>query len=133
MVKAAFIKRLRQEYGFSNIRSEAKAWAEDEVAAIRKKFGPAPVIDFKTTYWALASYTKKHVYYHAPVKVRARIIGTEGSVIWKAACSYKAEKGEDSPTFEEAAAKDGALLKKMLRDAADYCAQELFLKLKDFK
>lgn len=132
-VKDSFTARLERELGFRNIRSENEALAEDDVKAAEERFGPGAVIDFRTTHWALASYTRKHVYYHTPLKIRARIIGPEGSVIWKAACSYKAEKGKDSPTFEAATAEGGALLKRMLSDAADYCAQELFLKLKDFK
>jgi len=133
-VKDAFIARLREEFGFSNIRPEAKASAEDELAAVRKKYGQVAVIDFKTTHWALASYSTKNRYYYTPVKVRARIIGAGGAgVIWTGTCSYQKKKDEGSPTFEEATARSGALLKRMLSDAADYCAQELFGKLKDFK
>jgi hypothetical protein len=133
-VKDAFVRGLRETLGFRNIRPEGEAMAEHSVSSLREKYGSTAVVDFRTELWALSAYSSKQKYYDTPFKVRARIVMPAGrGVIWENTCSYKRKKSDKSPTYEKVTAGKGALMRRMLSEAANYCARELLGKLKDYR
>jgi hypothetical protein len=102
-------------------------FAVDDVGELRRALGPTVVLDLRTMTWGIYAITNPFGpnRYEVVYIGRARLIRLgQLSVVWQSQCVSGARDGRKA-TLSELTANDGALLKAMLGEAADTCAQQI--------
>lgn len=125
-VKEQFILYLVFNSDSKNIRFVQEPLRSDNINDLKKISGDGMVIDFKTIHIGLSYFLTYWGRYRIDYLVRARLIHLEDSkILWQGVCSYVGKDPKNSPTMDELAADNGALLKAKINEATDICAKEL--------
>lgn len=125
-VQNRFLSSLKQDLGITNIRIVQESPSNDSIDELKRTVGKGMVFDFKTTAWTLLYYPFDWTHYRISYEARARLIRLENSrIAWQGNCEFIGEDPKTSPTMDELKANNGAVLKTMLSEAADTCAEEL--------
>ncbi len=129
-VKERVVSALQREASVPNIRTAPVVEPTEEVAALRKTFGVATVIDFKTITWAVWFHKDDPLRYFIAYRARVRLVRLDGSkVTWEGECGFRGQDPRRAPTLDDLRAERGALLKSRFEEVAVACGQELATRL----
>lgn len=129
-VKERVVAALRRGASVQGVKTAPAVAPTDEVDALRKSFGGATIIDFKTLTWAIWSHKDEPRRYVVAYRARMRLVRLDKSlVIWEGVCALRDQDAGRAPTLEELQGDRGALLKSRFEEEADVCGQELVTQL----
>lgn len=119
-VRDRLIRTLQEELKVTAVEIVPEAPKSDEPTTMLKAYPGSAVLDVRTTKWGIDN--NRAIY-----EARARLLRTSrvSDILWKANCSFTADKDKPAPATEELKANGGALLKAKLQEAADGCAAQL--------
>ncbi len=125
-VQNHFLSSLETDLGLTNIRIVQESPSEDSIDELKRTVGNGMVIDFKTTQWMLYYYPTDWSHYRIAYSARGRLVRLEDSqIIWQGTCESVGQDPKTSPTMNELIANNGALLKEVISEAANACAEQL--------
>lgn len=121
-------RRVFKEYDLKDVRPNEfdGSWSEPE--DLRRRFSQGLLLEVRTAQWGLRSTSWSK--FHVILKSSARLISLQDAKeIWYDTCvSEKIDGGERDPTLEDLKAKDGEILKTMVKEATEICTAELWTK-----
>lgn len=93
---------------------------------MKEAYGNGIIIDFKTVVWHLGYRPFDLTHYRVSYIASARLINLEKSkIIWQGDCGNPREDSKTKPTWNDLNADKGSILKAMLDEAANACAEDL--------
>jgi len=130
-VRVTFLERLSRRPGVGHLRQAPERFlSTDDLIDLQGTFGSGVVIDFWTSGWGVVGVPRTTPVaaerYQPNYLVRVRVVQlSQPRVLWQGACrSVGRDKGA-MWTMEELLGNSAEILKAMLAEAADTCADEL--------
>ena len=129
-VRNSFIKGVAGHLDAARLVQAGEPLPDDDVEALRKKFGGGVALDFKTTTWGLLSSSLITVPYQVVYFGRSRLLRlSDGRVLWQGQCQYDGRyPGANLDQFK---ANSTPVLKEKFGEAAESCARELLTQFLD--
>jgi len=118
---------LTRVYGMHVVINTAQLVANDTPAALAKTYANARfLLDLKTTNWNLVYFTTAWGTYRVIYAANFRLIDTEtAKILAQGTCKESPDLTPTLPTYDEALANNGVILKKMIQDDVVACVKDL--------
>lgn len=96
---------------------------------MKRRFSEGLVLEVRSVQWGLQPSSWSQ--FHVVLKSGARLVSVQDAKeIWYDTCAPEKIDEERDPKLEDLRAKDGELLKTMVKEAVESCTAELWSKLK---
>jgi hypothetical protein len=121
-------QRMVSEYGLKDVRPNEsnESWSEPE--DLKRRYSQGLLLEIRSTQWGLQPSSWSQ--FHVALKSGARLVSVQDAKeIWYDTCAAEKIDGERDPKLEDLKAKDGELLKTMVKEATETCTAELWTKL----
>lgn len=120
-------KDLAHIYGMNVVTNTAQPVVNDTPVALAKTYSNVRyLVDLKTTNWNLLYYPTAWDTYTVIYSADFRLIDTDtAKIVAQGTCKERPELTPTSPTYGEALANDGIILKKIIQDDIAACVKDL--------
>ena len=121
-------RRMVKEYELKDVRlnESHESWSEPE--DLKRRFSQGLLLEVRNIQWGLQPSSWSQ--FHVVLKSGARLVSVQDAKeIWYDTCAAEKIDAERDPKLEDLKAKDGELLKAMVKQATETCTAELWSKL----
>ena len=121
-------RRIVKEHDLKDIRPNEVGGSWSDPEDLKRRFLQGLFLEVRSDQWGLqpSSWSQFHVL----LKSSARLVSVQDAKeIWYDTCASEKIDGERDPKLEDLKAKDGELLKTMMKEATEACTNELWQKL----
>ena len=128
-IEQTLTQRMVNEYGLGGVHPSESVEVWDELDTLKRLYSRGLLLQVRTVQWGLEPSSWSQ--YHVVLKSSARLVSVQDAKeIWYANCASEKVDEERDPKLEDLRAKDGDLLKTMVKEAIESCAAEFWSKLK---
>jgi hypothetical protein len=121
-------RRMVKEYDLKDIRPNESdgSWSEPE--DLKRRLSQGLLLEVRNIRWGLEPSSWSQ--FHVVLKSGARLVSLQdANEIWYDTCASEKIDAERDPKLDALRAKDGELLKMMVKEATESCTVELWQKL----
>ncbi len=127
LIEQTLAQRIAQEYDLTDIRQNEEMESWDDPEDLKRRFSQGLLLQVWSDRWALEPSSWSQ--FHIVLSIRARLVSLQDTKeMWYDTCVRENKDETRDPTMEDLKAKDGALLKSMLKDATETCTDVLWHK-----
>jgi len=128
-IEQTLTQRMVSEYGLGVVRPSEFVEVWEELDTLKRLYSQGMLLQVRTVRWGLEPSSWSQ--FHVVLKSSARLVSVQDAKeIWYATCASEKVDEEGDPKLEDLRAKDGDLLKTMVKEAMESCTAELWSKLK---
>ncbi|MEO7859564.1 MAG: hypothetical protein ABIU05_03830 [Nitrospirales bacterium] len=122
-------RRIVKEDDLKDIRPNEVGGSWSDPDDLKRRFSQGLLLEVRSDQWGLQPTSWSQ--FHVVLKSSSRLVSVQDAKeIWYDTCvSEKIDGGERDPNLEDLKAKDGELLKTMVKEATETCTAELWKKL----
>ena len=129
IIEQKITQSMVKEYDLDVVHPSESSESWGEMDDVKRRFSEGLLLEVRSVQWGLQPSSWSQ--FHVVLKSGARLVSVQDAKeIWYDTCAAEKIDEERDPKLEDLRAKDGELLKTMVKEAVESCTSELWTKLK---